>query len=258
MKIGANLIILISAFFYSSCTYDKSEVDGQTFGGKVIDYTTHNPVPGATVTLMRAGNFYSGDSIREGVIILDSIGVPVDSVYTFSYQLDPSIEYFYTTSDASGNYKFIVPWDEAKTLYKISSSKDGYVNADNSVIGRVMTSGTNYTDFTYLDKASTLRINFHDTRASSLNDTLVFNVRFSYEDHIGPGGLIIVGRSFSRNHTAVISNNSVVQFSDNVFLKKYDLTSISYSVRNNGIIEELPDSSITLIEFGTKVIDIFY
>jgi|GEM_PF-4222715 len=265
---NAGLLLLVASMLFSSCTYDKFDIDSQMFTGKVLDYSTNIPVPGAVVRLMRtnSSNYYFTvldeddiDSISQTDTIADSNTVFIHPYLDGHFFGNGVVEYFYTTSDASGNYQFIVPSDETKNLYNITSSKQGYVNTDNpGIIGRVLHPQTNYSDFTYLDKASILHINFHDMQPASLNDTLIFNVGFSHEDHIGWGGLIIVGSSTSRTHKSVISNNSLVQYSDSVALSRFERTSISYSVYNNGIIREMNDSSITLIEFGTKVVDIYY
>ena len=223
----------ILIIFIFGCTKAKiiSPISIQYFRGNVIDYTTGLPIANANIQLIRANEPYPIFNISE----LD------DPIYDF------------TICDTSGNFQFSVPVNIQKLVYKIVPSKSGFVFADTSIATAKLInfSITNLYDTVFLDRPSILQINFHDTTFSSINDTLKLSESFGASTIINP---------YWRPHIyeIPISYNSTIQLYDSVSFKLNNYARIFYEVHHIGLMAQPVDTTVSLIQFGTKVVDLFY
>jgi len=219
------LHFLFIILFVTGCTKDKFDPApiNLTFSGKVLDFSTGQPVGNANVTLALV-NFES---------------------------MDRYPTHHNTVADAQGNFTFYVSAKD-ENEFNITASKEGYVFPDTSHSWmQNMTSTTTYYVNVPLDKASFIQINFHDDRLTSANDTLNLLVG------LGNDPLFNDPYWKSISHVGIMSYNTVLQFFDSVSYKQNNYATIFYKVFNNG--EHLgPSTTVQLIPFGTRVVDVYY
>jgi hypothetical protein len=216
------LIILI-LFTITSCNKTNNE-NTQTFKGVVFDYSTNARAPNTIIKLIRHEGFWQSGYLN-----------PVfDSAIT----------------NANGEYEIIVDKATGKSFYNIETYKPGYSSAKPFCLPRafygLLTSGQNtYYDTSLVDKSTIVTTLINNILPANVNDTLDFSIWRGKTCNSGPpiSDYIRIDKQF----IGIVTNQ---YFSDTFSLKSSPLVSISWTVRNNGIIST-NEQTITPVEFGT-------
>jgi hypothetical protein len=229
-KIG----LLSFIVFLWSCRKDTSNTQ-QTFKGTVRDYSSRNginpiPISDAQVQLIKADGI-TGSSPTITLI---------------------NPEYFYTTSDANGNFQFTESID-SKNVFALRESKEEYIFIDLHNEKELPSTNTIYTDILYLDKTSIVKIIFHDTLSTSLNDSLFLMTEYSSNPSTFGADI----NTFI-NHSNIISHNQTISFTDSISGSTFANAELTWSVRDSNNVGTLGNHYYPVNQFGITTIEIFF
>jgi hypothetical protein len=226
----------------------------QGFTGIVLDYTTHQPIADALVSLyidsISPGGTHFG-TLDSGLVLQ---GVVANTNFDYLNNYCP---YKYTAfSDLNGHYSFHESYDNSNMDYRVAAAKTGYLSTYCPVDIRNIINHQSFTDTIYLEVPSILKTIFHHTQPINTgNDTLLLKCEYFNSASIGgfPYEAYV-----SAGHKYVFSANGICVFSDSVSFKTTDLVAIEWEIYNNGLKVNGETNPDNLIEFGTKQIDIIY
>lgn len=236
-----NLFIFLLVVMAACKKANVQGPDNRRFSGVVLDYSTGQPVANAVVKIIRL----PGD--------LSFPGIDPEMVKNLETDLFRNIRVDSLVSNAEGKYELVL--DAAQPpfrRYLIAAYKPGYTHPYIRPAVRAMDSAS-FTDTTYLDKNSYLRIVVNNDPPAAAGDSL--GLRTFYLDTVMPHAYLRPGKGDSVSFIGAVSQAVLI---DTVSARAFPKARVVWTIIKNGNVFTRDSLVVDLLPLGTTEVHVNY